>query len=194
MIPRFLLFILFFLQSITSLSAQDSKTALILIDIQYFYFNEGRSQLVGPEAASLNAAKLLQKFRDEGDLVVHVRHNARSGAEIHKSVEPIENEKVFSKNKVNAFADTDLNDYLQNNGITRLVICGMMTHMCVEAATRAASDLGYYCVLIHDACATRDLEFEGQVVKAIDVHNATLRTLSGAYAKVIDTSSWLKKH
>ena len=88
----------------------DSKkdTALLIIDIQDFYFPGGRSELVDPEAASLNARKLLRGFREEGLLVVHVRHIAEQGAEIHGNVRPTAGEKVISKKHVNAFKETNL--------------------------------------------------------------------------------------
>jgi nicotinamidase-related amidase len=63
----------------------------------------------------------------------------------------------------------------------------MQTHMCVEGATRAAHDLGYDCIVVGDACATRDLEFGERMVPAADVHAATLATLDGIYAEVVDT-------
>ncbi len=56
--------------------------------------------------------------------------------------------------------------------MTHLVICDMMTHMCVEATTRAAKDLEYICTLIGDACATKDLGINGRTVKAADVQTA----------------------
>jgi nicotinamidase-related amidase len=64
--------------------------------------------------------------------------------------------------------------------------------MCVEAATRAASDLGFACTLVHDACATKDLKFGDKVIKSEDVHYATLSTLK-SYATVISTEEFLKK-
>jgi len=63
--------------------------------------------------------------------------------------------------------------------------------MCVEAATRAASDLGFKCILVHDACATKDLTFGDKVIKAEDVHYSTLVTLKN-YAKVQSTEEFLK--
>jgi nicotinamidase-related amidase len=170
------------------------KTALLIIDVQDFYFPGGALPLVNPEAASLNAKRLLEKFRASKQLVVHVRHNAKTGSGIHLNVRPIEGEKVISKDSVNSFKGTDLLAYLNEHGVKRLVICGMQTHMCVEGAVRAASDLGFECILIHDACATRDLKFQDKTVKAEDVHNSTLSTLSGNYAKVIDTETFLKEY
>jgi nicotinamidase-related amidase len=166
--------------------------ALLLVDIQNFYFPGGRSELVDPEAASSNAQKLLQKFREKKKLVVHVRHNAQQGAEIHKDVSPKEGEKVVSKNHVNCFKDTDLLEYLRKHKIKKLVICGMMTHMCVEAAVRASHDFDFEIILIHDACATRTLTFGDREVSAADVHSSTLSSLNRYYARVLDTETFLK--
>jgi len=170
---------------------EQGKTALLIIDVQNFYFPGGDYALVNPEAAALNAAKLLKKFRGEKKLVIHVRHNAKSGADIHETVKPLEGEKVISKDHANSFRDTDLLKYLKGNNVTRLVICGMMTHMCVEAAARAASDLGFKCIVVHDACATRALTFGDKTVSAEDVHYSTLSALT-SYAEVVSTETVLK--
>jgi nicotinamidase-related amidase len=172
--------------------SEPSGVALLLIDIQYFYYPGGRSELVNPVQAGLNAKKLLEKVRAEGSLVVHVRHNSEPGGKIHEDVAPIEGEKVISKDEVNAFHGTDLLDYLRAHDIGKVIIAGMMTHMCVEAATRAAHDFGFECIVVQDACATRDLEFGGVKVRAKDVHAATLATLNRTYAQVIDTEEFLK--
>jgi len=178
--------------NITYAGENKADTALLLIDIQNFYFPGGRSELVDPEAASLNAQKLLQIFRDKQWLVVHVRHNAEQGAEIHESVQPLEGEKIVSKNHVNCFKETDLLEYLKAQKIKKLVICGMMTHMCVEAAVRAAHDYDFETTLIHDACATRELKFGDREVSSADVHSSTLSSLNRYYARVLDTKSFLK--
>jgi nicotinamidase-related amidase len=176
----------------TAQKADSLKTALVLVDIQYFYFPGSKGALVNPEIASANAALILKKFRENGQMVVHVRHNAKSAAEIYPDVSPLNHEKVISKNYVNSFRDTDLLEYLQNNGIKQLIICGMMTHMCVEATTRAAADYGFKCVVIADACATRDLKYEDKVIPAEQVHYSTLSTIASAYGKVMDTKQFLE--
>jgi nicotinamidase-related amidase len=170
---------------------ESSRTALLIIDIQHFYYPGGSASLVEPEQASRNASKVLGAFRAQGDLVVHVRHKASSGGEIHEHVAPIEGEKVFTKTEVSCFNGTDLLAYLQENRITELVVAGMMTHMCVEAAVRAAYDLGFEVTLVGDACATRDLEFGETEVAATDVHASTLATLSRTYATVVTTKEFL---
>ena len=178
----------------SGMHAAESKkdTALLIIDVQDFYFSGGRSELVDPEPASLNAQKLLRRFREEGMLVVHVRHSSEQGAEIHRNVRPTAGEKVVSKNHVNAFKETDLLEYLREHRIEKLVICGMMTHMCVEAAVRAARDYDFDVTLIHDACATRALTFDDKEVSAAEVHLSTLSSLDRYYARVIDTEAFLK--
>jgi nicotinamidase-related amidase len=180
-------------QQVTAKGADSLKTALLLIDIQYFYFPGSKGALVNPEAASSNAALLLKKFRDAGQLVVHVKHNAKTGGEIYPDVTPLPDEKVITKNHVNSFLETDLLDYLQKNGIRRLILCGMMTHMCVEGTARAAADYGFDCTVIGDACATRDLKYEDKTIPAEMVHLSTLSTISYAYGRVMDTAQFLEE-
>ncbi len=186
-----LLLLLSFVLFIFPFNGFGQKSALLLIDIQDFYFPGGKLPLVEPEKAAQNAAKLLDWFRKEKFLVIHVRHNSESGGTINDIVKPLPGEKIFSKDAVNCFVGTNLLDYLKSNKIDTLVICGMQTHMCVEAATRAASDYGFKCILIHDACATKDLKYGDRLIKAEDVHYSTLATLKN-YATVESTQEFLK--
>lgn len=156
-------------------------TALILIDIQDFYFPGGRLQLTGVETAEEKAIALLSWCREHNYIIVHVMH--KGGGDIRKSLAPGQGEKLIVKSEINSFKGTDLADFLHEKGVKKLVLAGMQTNMCLEAATRAASDLGFSCTVIHDACAARDLEFNGYVVKAADVHHASLVTLK-TYAKL----------
>ena len=91
----------------------------------------------------------------------------------------------------NSFRETDLKAILDLHRVEEVVICGAMSHMCVDAGARAASDLGYKCVVVHDACATRDQEFEGKVVPAAQVHAAFMAALQFGYAKVVTTAEYL---
>jgi len=167
------------------------STALIIIDIQNFYFPGGASALVEPEKAAEQAKILLSYFRENKGLVVHVKHDFNPGGEIHDLVKPVDNEKEFTNKEVNAFLNTGLNDYLKQNNIKYVTLCGMQTHMCLEAGTRAAHDFGYDCIVVEDACATRDLKFGDVTVKASDVHYSTLATLK-SYAKVLSLNDYLK--
>ena len=171
------------------------KPALILIDIQNDYFPGGRMELEGSPEASLQAAKLLEAFRAKGLPLVHIQHVSNrpgasfflpdtEGVNIHAKVAPRAGETVLQKNFPNSFRGTKLLEHLHALGADHLVIAGMMTHMCVDATTRAAFDLGFSCSLAHDACATRALVFGDQRVPAAQVQAAFLAALAGLYARV----------
>jgi len=183
-----ILTVVLFHHSVNSQQNNNStKTALLIVDIQNFYFPGEGPGLVNAEQASLAAKEILQIFRNKKQLVVHVRHKSAKGMEIHKNVEPLPDEKVITKEEVNSFLGTDLLEYLRSNNINRLVIIGMQTQMCLEAAVRAAHDYGFECVVIQEACATKDLNFGGKVAKAEDVQTSTFATfVNGGYSKVIE--------
>lgn len=185
---------LILLLSVLPFDLQGQKSALLIIDIQEFYFPGGRMQLENPEVAGMNAGLLLDLFRGKELPVYHVRHNFEPGGNIHPYVKPLPGESVFSKDQVNVFMDTDLLQSLQKDSIEKLVICGMQTHMCVEAAVRAAHDLGFTCLLASDACTTRALQFEEHIIPADYVHFSTLNTLQGSYAKVSNTEEIIREY
>ncbi|MBO0356030.1 cysteine hydrolase [Muricauda ruestringensis] len=179
------------------------KTALILIDIQNDYFKDGKMELCIPEVTAQNAKRVLEKFRHEKLPIIHVKHESTrpgasffapgtKGSEIHALVSPIEDEKVVIKNYPNSFRETELLGYLKDKEIDRLVIVGMMSHMCVDATTRAAKDYGFECAVIEDACTTKDLEINGKTVYAEDVHNAFMAALDYYYSDVFTTEVFLK--
>lgn len=45
--------------------------------------------------------------------------------------------------------------------------------------------------MIHDACASRDLEFQGKTIPAEQVHGAFMAALAFAYANVVSTDEYL---
>jgi nicotinamidase-related amidase len=172
------------------------NNALLIIDIQNDYFPGGKMELSGSVEAGNKAAALLESFRKKGLPVIHIRHISAypgstfflpgtEGAEIHNCAAPQEGEPVFEKYYPNSFRGTPLLQYLQDHGITKLCIAGMMTHMCVDTTVRAAFDLGFECTLAHDACATRDLSFGGTVVPACQVHLSYIAALNGLFARVL---------
>ncbi len=179
-----------------------ANTALLLIDFQNDYFQGGKWQLVGTEAAAKQGAKLLAAFREKALPVVHVRHEfptndapfflpGSEGAQIHSSVAPQAGEPVVMKQQINCFRDTELKQLLDEQGIEHLVIVGAMSHMCIDAGVRAAADFGYQVSVAHDACATLDLTFEDKTVPAADVHKAYMSALSFAYGRVASADELL---
>lgn len=179
-----------------------SKRALILIDIQNDYFPGGKWSLHEMDATAANAARVLAAARAAGDTVVHVRHEfesmdapfftpGSSGAHIHDQVEPRAGESVVLKHKVNAFLGTDLKALLDKAGVQEVTLVGAMSHMCIDAAARASADFGYATTVVHDACATRDQEFQGKQVPAAQVQAAYMAALAFAYATVVSTEQYL---
>jgi len=178
------------------------KTALIIIDIQNDYFPNGRMEVDGSIEAGLWAGKVLVRFRDAGLPVFFIQHVSMrpnsgfllpdtDGVEIHESVKPLPGETVVQKHYPNSFRETSLLESLRADDIGRLVISGMMTHMCVDATTRAAFDFGFQCVLLSDACATRSLTYNDTVIPAAHVHGAFLAALGAVYARVQTVDGFL---
>lgn len=174
-----------------------SNEALILVDIQNDYFPGGTMELINMEAAAAKAAAFLERCRREDRPIFHIQHLAASptatfflpdtaGAEHHQLVKPAVDETVVKKHYPSAFRETDLLERLRDNNITQLTIVGAMSHMCIDATTRAAFDLGFQCTVIEDACATRDLEFNGKKIAAAEVHGSFMAALSSPYANVIN--------
>ncbi len=173
------------------------KNALLVIDIQNDYFPGGKMELVHPLEAAKRAYELLQCFREHGQYHVHIQHESvrpgatfllrgDPGASIHESVAHFEGEPLVVKHHPNAFRDTNLHDLLRSQGIERVIITGMMTHMCVDATARAAADLGYQVIVAEDACATRDLRYGDTTIPADLVHKAFLAALR-SYGQVLPT-------
>lgn len=178
------------------------KTALLIIDIQNDYFPKGRMELTGSDIAASCSARLLNAFRQAQWPVFHVRHVSSnpgavfflpdtSGAEIHPSVAPLPGEPVITKHYPNSFRETDLLEQLREANIGSLLLCGMMTHMCVDATVRAAFDLGFTCTVAHDACATKELTFNGLQIPPEHVHGSVMAALGAVYALMKETDDIL---
>jgi len=172
--------------------------ALIIIDVQNDYFPGGAMALSGMDAAAANTRRLLAAAREQANPVVHIQHLSAHpgatfflpgtpGAEINEMAAPLPGEPVVQKHFPNSFRDTDLLERLRSGKIERLTICGAMSHMCVDATTRAAFDFGFQCTVVADACATRDLAYRGATIAADQVHGAFMAALQPIYAKLPTT-------
>ncbi|MBB3268701.1 nicotinamidase-related amidase [Azospirillum sp. OGB3] len=179
-----------------------TKRALIVIDLQNDYFPGGKWTLSGVEAAAANAARLIAAAREANEPVVHIRHEfptddapffapGSKGAEIHSVVANQPEEPVVLKHHINSFRGTELKSLLDGWDAEEVVICGAMSHMCVDACTRAAADFGYRVTVVHDACASRDLAFGGVTVPAAHAHTAFMAALGFAYATLMSTDEYL---
>ena len=174
---------------------EHSKLALVLVDIQNDYFPGGRNELEGSPEAGQQAARVLANFRLNKIPLIHIQHIFNrpgatfflpdtAGAEIHAVVKPLAGETIIQKHYPNSFRETTLLETLRGWGITRLVIAGSMTHMCIDTTTRAAYDLGFECMLVHNACATKSLKFADHIIPAAQVHGAFMAALA-TFAKIL---------
>jgi nicotinamidase-related amidase len=178
------------------------KEALLLIDIQNDYFPGGKMELVRMEEAAKKAGELLNAFRTAGKPVFFIKHmSTRSdatffvpgtqGTDIHSSVSPLPDETIIEKHFPNSFLQTDLLSVLKESEVTDLIICGAMSHMCIDTTVRAAKELGFKCTLIADACATRNLKFGEEILPAQTVHASFMAALDGMFATVMIADEYL---
>lgn len=172
-----------------------TKTALLLVDIQNDYFEDGLWPLDGMDAAARVAAQVLIAARQTGEKVVHIRHEGAPsapffrpgtfGAEIHDSVTPLPGEGVVVKHRPNSFHETPLLETLRTADVTRVRIIGAMSQMCIDATARAARDFGFEVEVVADACAAKSVEWAGVAVPASHVHAGFMAALSGTYAEIV---------
>lgn len=181
------------------------KLGLILVDIQNDYFKGGKYELVEPEQAAMNANRILTYFRTNNLPIIHVRHiNLKpdaafflpdtEGSDFYKEVYPLEGEDIIIKHKPDSFFNTNLDVILKKRNVDTLVICGMMTHMCIDTTVRSAGNYGFPVTLIEDACATRDLKWGDTIVPGKQVQCAYLAALNGMFAKVQKADSWIHEN
>ncbi|MFA9376301.1 MAG: cysteine hydrolase family protein [Lachnotalea sp.] len=181
------------------------KFGLVMVDIQNDYFKGGKYELVNPEQASMQAKKVLTFFREQNWSIFHVRHISVNpgatfflpdsvGAEFIKDCCPFDGEEIIIKHKPDSFLHTNLKEKLEEKRIDTLVVCGMMTHMCIDTTVRAVAHYGFAVDLIEDACATRDLVWGGMTILAEQVQNAYMAALADNFAKIYQTDVWIKEH
>jgi len=180
-----------------------NKSALLIIDVQNDYFPGGKMALHEPEQALEKITELLQYYRQQQWPVIHIQHEMldrpqrpatffvphTEGQQLHPTVLPAENETLLIKHFPSSFAGTKLLEILQQQQIKQLVICGMMTQMCVDTTTRAAFDLGFEVLVAIDATACPTLHFGNTVIPADTVKATVAAALQGTFAQVSQTSA-----
>ena len=171
---------------------------LLIVDAQREY-TDGLLPLTGVQVAVDALAVLLEKARSAGAPVVHVRHKgpgkafnpASSGYEIVKQLTPRDGETVVDKGLPNAFAGTELGKHLAQIGRKNLIVGGFMTHLCISATVRSATDHGYMSTIAADTVATRDLPdaMNGAAISAEAINKITLAALSDRFAWIVPKAS-----
>ena len=163
------------------------KEALIIIDVQNDYFEGGACELHKAREAEGHIVELIEESRkldinpDNDTFFIEGTY----GCEISDRVKPLPTDTVIVKYCPNSFLGTELNDCLRSLDVEKLIVCGMMTHMCVDTTVRAAMDHGYDVTLVANACATMDLEINGEVIPAETVQKTYIASLAGIFAKIV---------
>ncbi|MFO1160116.1 MAG: cysteine hydrolase family protein [Reyranellaceae bacterium] len=171
---------------------------LLIIDAQREY-TDGLMPLPGVQPAIEALAGLLEKARAAGAPVVHVRHKgpgkafnpSSTGFEIVAPLAPRTGETIIDKGLPNAFAGTDLAKQLGVSGRKNLIVGGFMTHMCVSATVRSATDNGFMSTIAADTVATRDLPDAtgGPTISADVINRISLAELSDRFAWIVPEAS-----
>ncbi|HRR78249.1 MAG TPA: cysteine hydrolase family protein [Ruminococcus sp.] len=171
------------------------KEVLLIIDVQNDYFPGGACELHKAHEAEDRIISLISESRSSGRPIVYIRHinppddtffiEGTPGCEISDRIKPQPEDIVLDKYYPNSFLETDLDVCLRSLGAQKLIVCGMMTHMCVDTTVRAAMDHGYKVDVVADACATMDLELNGEVIPAEAVQSTFLASLSGVFADIV---------
>jgi nicotinamidase-related amidase len=181
------------------------KSALLVIDMQRFFADPACKGYLPCTAAILpNLRQLLATFRRARRPVIFTRHahhpemldagimvqwwkeNIVEGtpeSEILPELAPRANEKVVTKHRYSAFFDTDLETVLRSLKVEDLVLCGVMTNMCVESTARDAYFRDYRSFVPADATGAPTEE----------MHRASLLNLSYGFAWVTTAAAIVKQ-
>lgn len=174
---------------------------LMLIDLQQAIDDPswGIRNNVGAEG---NILELLSAWRARNLPIVHVKHMSTdpnstyrpgtAGNDFKDMARPLPSEWVLEKTTNSAFIGTDLDAQLRQQGLTEIVIVGVITNNSVEATARMAGNLGYRTFVVSDATFTfNKVDFSGREHPAEVVHNLSLANLDGEYATVLSTAALL---
>jgi nicotinamidase-related amidase len=183
---------------------RDEAPILICVDIQTGFLDEeswGGNR--NNKSAELVCSKIIEKWRDAGLDIIHVRHSSADPlSKLHKDSEgfafnplaqPKSDELIITKSVNSCFIGTNLKDVIDSKNCKTLVIVGLTTDHCVSTTTRMAGNYGYETYLISDATATFDkVGVNGEHFGSELMHVTALTSLHGEFCTVMDSSYLLK--
>ena len=184
--------------------AHATDTALLVIDAQESFRQrpEEWADTANPRVID-NIGRLVDKARDEGDLIVWITH-AEPGTggvfdpalglvRVVDELVPAQGDVQIAKTSINAFTTTNLQQQLMQRGIRRVVVCGIRTEQCCETTARVASDLGFGVQFVTDATTTSTIAAaEGYAsVSGEDLMRRSESILGGrGFASIVTTAQW----
>jgi len=144
------------------------RTALFVIDVQESFRQRPNWAAMSNPGIVDSINPLVETARDNGDLVVWVRHvepgtgnvfdPARGYVEYLPGLKPLAGEPELVKTSHNPFTTTNAQQLLVQHGVGEVVVTGIRTEQCCETTARVASDLGYETVFVTDATSTNPIE------------------------------------
>ena len=174
-----------------SVRFEPTRAALLVIDMQrYFLEPEAPAFLPAAPAIVPIIRPLVDSFTRAGRPVIFTRHiddddsdNALArwwqsritGENPYSLLIPELNSgaaPVLVKSEYDAFHETPLYDMLISEGVSQVVICGVLTNLCCETTARAAFVHGFDVFFVADATATNNRE----------LHLSTLLNLAHGFA------------
>ena len=138
------------------------NTALLIIDVQIGSFLEAELIYKGNELLK-NIQFLISKARIEQASIFFTKHNGKTGTltkkgnpgwEIHPSIPPLKEDVIIEKDYPDSFQQTDLQQQLVTRKISRIIITGIQSEICVDATCRRAFSQGYEVILVEDGHST----------------------------------------
>lgn len=194
-----------------------NKTALLVIDMQREYFDEGRP-LFTPNGELIlgNVKQLRDELASAGCHIVVVQHvHKANGSDVGRMGDfdptplfiegtpavqvlgeftPRQGELLITKTRYSAFVRTKLEAQLKQWGVDTIIVTGMMTNYCCVTTARHAHDLDYRVLFVSDANAGPDMPDLGFGEWG---HAALLKSiatsLAGGVAEVVSTEEVLRR-
>jgi nicotinamidase-related amidase len=141
------------------------KKALIIIDIQNDYFEDGKFPLWNAENTLNNVEKAIEKANAHNIPVILIQHISGSssrffnegtkGVEIHPRIlKAAPNAKKVIKAFADSFHKTNLEEVLSQLGVDEILVCGMMTQNCVAFTAISKAADKYSVKILSDCCTT----------------------------------------
>lgn len=112
------------------------------------------------------------------------------GNQIIPELSPLEHEPVIAKRGKGAFYATPLEQYLQEQNITHLLIAGVTTEVCVQTTMREANDRGYECLLIEDCTESYFPAFKQATLEMVRAQGAIVGWTATAAAVLTGLRQW----
>lgn len=184
-------------------TVRSNRPALLLVDIQKGFgdIDYWGGQRNNPDAER-RAGELLGLWRKLRLPVCHIQHcstnfvsplhASNAGNAFQDIVAPQSGELVFRKNVNSAFIGTDLQAWLVQTGVRKLIIAGLTTDHCISTTARMSGNLGFDTFVVADATATfNKTGVDGQHYSAALIHDTALASLKEEFARIV-TSEWIQ--